>query len=857
MTKKRALGIAIVALLVLPFLAVGYLLLFFPTERATAYAIEKVEASTGRPLAVGHSSLKIVPNIRLVLEDVAFGDEPAPGAPRVTVDAVELGVRLMPLLSRRVEVTRLAIDRPIVEAVLAEEGDAPPPKKPATSGETGGVALRIDELVITRGGVVVRTPDGEPFVEITGLDERLTASASATGDIALSGTTRLDELVLHVTEGEIGRGLALTLSKSLRYDAGADRLDVLEAQLDVAGVPIALTGHVDDVGGEMAAALELKGGPGQIESILGLLPAGLFPEMAGMQSSGTLSVNASVTGPLTAPEGPAFLAQVTLEEGRIQYPKLARAVEGITLRLKATPERVEVTELAAHSASSTLRAHATISDYRTTPNVQLALDCDIDLADIAVFYPNAETFALSGAVNAQVIATGPPDDPDAFAIDGTVEARNVGVTAPALALPVEGLSGGAVFDRNVLTLQSVVGRIGSSDFAVSGRLENPMALDTTRTGLGRAHGVFNLRSEMLNVDELMPQETGGSRGGQAASGAASTASTARIPPLPPLDATVTGTIGHMLVKGVDARNVAGRLALEHDVLSIEEVTGDVFQGRAALGGSVSLIDRTAPSFDLTVDATDCNVVDVFSYNRDLGRLATVAQHLSGTMTTKTTMRGALDDTLGVVMSTLASDGDVWVQNARLAEHPVQVALSRFLGADRLKALGVEEIVQSFSIRDGRLTFDDLNVQAGPIAVVGNGWSSIDGQYEMGLDLWLPRELAEGAREKLPKEAVALFFGGNEERLMLPVTVKGRREERPSVALDSAKLTADAQARAAARLEAEKQRLAEEAKARAKEAAAGLIGTAKPDSVPIQEAAKEQVEEKVKDALKGLFGKTKK
>lgn len=840
----KRVGIVLGVLIGLLVLAVAALTLFFPTERATAYAVERIEAATGRPVSIGGSKVSILPRASLTLTDVTFGGEARPGEPRLAAADIQLALRLLPLLKRQVDVKELRLVRPEVDVVL-DDTAAPPPEPKASGTGSASVDVSIDRFVVEDGAVRVHLADGSPLLVLTGLDQTLSLSASAGGDVTVDGSTRARELQLTLATGTLGQGLAPSLDTSLRYDAAEDRLTVARASLDVAGVPVDVTGHVDALRTrDLVAELSVAGGPGEVGQLVSLLPAGLFPAMDGMTSSGQLRVSGRVTGPLTKPGGPDFNVSLTVEEGRVQYPGFANAIDGIALRLNATPDTVVVQEFAARSGGNTLRAHAAVADYRTAPTLRLAYDADLDLDRLGEFYPTPEGVTLGGQIQGQGLCEGPLDRPADLAVSGTATAKALRVQNASMRVPLHDINGDIVFDRNRATTTQLSGKLGTSELFVSGEVLNPLALVPALQTTERAIADVSLRSPRLNLDELMAPPGEG-----PATGAAN--EVIAIPELPRLDGTLRLAADQLRLNRVEATSATGLLTLNEGVFGIREAVFDAFGGAVRLDGSMDLNERVRPSFDMKTVVEGAAIDQLLAYNESLAKFNLLGQSLKGNMSVTADMDGSLTDALRLDLATLTSAGNLQVAQATLAGHPLQDKLSTFLKSESVKNMSVSQLAQHFTIRDGRLILDELNLQAGPFEVAGEGSTSFDGAYALNLDLWLPESAAEGVRDKLSPEVAAVLFGTG-QRVMLPLVIKGQRSQQPDVALDQAKLSAEAQARAKARLEAEKQKLLEDAKSQAADAVKGLLG-APPDSTPPVDPAKQQVETKVKDALKGLFG----
>lgn len=91
-----------------------YILLAPPTDLIRERAVSLVKARTGRDLTIaGPARLTLYPSATVTLKDVALSAPPGmDGAPTVAMESLDISVKLLPLLSRRVEIKKLALTRP-------------------------------------------------------------------------------------------------------------------------------------------------------------------------------------------------------------------------------------------------------------------------------------------------------------------------------------------------------------------------------------------------------------------------------------------------------------------------------------------------------------------------------------------------------------------------------------------------------------------------------------------------------------------------------------------------------------------------------------------------------------------------
>lgn len=114
-------GLAMLAVLVFA----GAFLVGAPPEALIAARLaEAVKASTGRDLVIaGRSSFKFLPSLGVVMRDVTLSAPPGMGGgPTARIGTLEAGVRLAPLLQRRIEIERLVVRDAVVDLRVDAQG---------------------------------------------------------------------------------------------------------------------------------------------------------------------------------------------------------------------------------------------------------------------------------------------------------------------------------------------------------------------------------------------------------------------------------------------------------------------------------------------------------------------------------------------------------------------------------------------------------------------------------------------------------------------------------------------------------------------------------------------------------------
>ena len=130
-----------------------------PIERGASAALDR------QVHIKGPMRLTVYPEIGISLSDVTIANMPRGRAPAMAeIGQVVVGAKLMPLLSRRLEVTQVVLDHPVIHLETSKSGDANwrfdsgNPKKPAQGG-TAEAPVSLNHLRIENGTLTYYSAD--------------------------------------------------------------------------------------------------------------------------------------------------------------------------------------------------------------------------------------------------------------------------------------------------------------------------------------------------------------------------------------------------------------------------------------------------------------------------------------------------------------------------------------------------------------------------------------------------------------------------------------------------------------------------------------------------------------------------
>lgn len=259
---KWLLGVVVV-LVLLAVAAAAALPSLVDTPRIQAYIATTASQALGRPVRFSSVSLRVLPLPAVELHNLEVDEDPKFGtAPFLKLDVGLVRLRLLPLLTGRVELGAIVLRKPTVTIIQGAEGRLnistlgtgaaearPAPKPGRTPGGAAAVSPVAAARVLIEGGTVVYVAPGKgeaapPPYRLSDVEMTLTGGAT---QVAFKGGARLQpgDVRLALSDGIVTLAGSKPLTEaSLRGRVAFDGKDVGPLAAAAAGPRPALGGGV-------------------------------------------------------------------------------------------------------------------------------------------------------------------------------------------------------------------------------------------------------------------------------------------------------------------------------------------------------------------------------------------------------------------------------------------------------------------------------------------------------------------------------------------------------------------------------------------------------------------------------------
>jgi uncharacterized protein involved in outer membrane biogenesis len=384
MKKLLVAGCGLVVLAFVALLGVGaYLLSRLNTPELKRSLVEQAKATLGTDVRVGEMSLSLFSGV--TLRGIAVANPAPSSGDLMTADAFVLRYRLLPLLAGRVEVERLALEKPALAVAMDNKGNFNYEKLGRTAAKgsarasaagagapAGAAPLRIvmKSLAVENGSIQMTDYAKAKLMSVEGIDFK--------SAFEVAGGAALGAGQVTIASASFG-GVLFVRGVKAPLQLSKDKVALSPIRAEVAGG--SLSGDLD---------VELKGGLHYIShiSLKGASVKKLLEEAkSAAVVSGTLQAQARFDGagglPTMHGEGSAEIGSCRAENSRVlallasvlQVPELAHPdFESCKLDFKQAGSRFSTPVVSLTGDAVRLSGHGTLNLDTS------ALDYDMNLA---------------------------------------------------------------------------------------------------------------------------------------------------------------------------------------------------------------------------------------------------------------------------------------------------------------------------------------------------------------------------------------------------------------------------------------------------------------------------------------------
>jgi uncharacterized protein involved in outer membrane biogenesis len=774
---------AVSVIIVLALLLIAAVKIFFPAEKVQALIVENIQKSLNRPVTVQKASVSIWGGIGLKLDSLVVQNNPGFAHEDIFVlNNLDVKLKLWPLIKGNFEFSKFNLDGLTINLEKTENGklnftdlgqQEEKPVKPA-EGATS-IPFLFDNLQAANSQLNFYDDSSGYAYSLEGmyLNTKLTKNGFEDAYYA-TGNAGISNIIISNPEQNIEfPNLTLDAEMKMKLNRKAGMLDIEKIDIQLADIKGQLDGQITSIMTQPACNLNFRTKKFSVQQLLSLVPPNLNPMIEELGGSGDIFASASLNGEMTDPSKLNFAGKVSFEQVVLSSPKVDgdfRIESGeINLKQKAANLLFESCTFAGEPFSMKIFIKDIIK-----PVVNLDLSMSVNLRAFRNYSPDIRD--LSGRVYGKINLTSDIKNPESTRIDGGMVLEDLLLDYAGINQKIEEVDMELDFQQKDIAVDKFDAEIGRSRLSMDGNMKDIIPLlANPETKAYEPIITFNLDAPYLDLDELaqlFPIDTQKVAAGKDTAGAAVMMQKA----MPQVTAEGKLKIDKGTYTKVEFENMTANLDFRDNILHLENMKADLYDGKATGETIVDYEDPEMPQFQVDFNATGIQI------NSFLSRATPLDSVLFGIADMKSSFSGYLGQP-SEVLDSLMANGDVTMQDGRVKNLPVIMKISEELGFKTFDEEQIRNLQNKFKIEDGRIIFDTLVMRLSDAKWNVSGSAGFNGTLDYNIGIEVDRSKLGGLK---PLSGLESILGQKSGAVTIPIRLTGTYSQ-PKLSVDRSKL----------------------------------------------------------------------
>ena len=698
------------------------------------------------------------------------------------VKQLQLNVNLLSVIKGETyQIKSVNLNEPNIFAHVLKSGksnwDIMKSDSTSTSGDTAKTAFKIalQKYTIEKGKIIYDDASLGFFMNLENLNH--TGKGDFTQDLfTLQTQSDIEKLTVkyggipYLNKVKLDAELPIDIDlKHMKFAFAENKIKLNELVLSAIGY-LAMPNDQDIV-----MDLKFDAKQSELKNFLSLIPAIYAANFKDMEATGKFAMNGVAKGTYNDKSLPAFNVNLSIENGKVKYPSLPSAINNIQVKSQITnPDGVidhtvfNVPAFHLEFGQVPVDGRLLLKNPTTDPYVDMALKGKLDLKQLTAIFPMKD-MTLSGILDADVQAAGRKSSIDkgqyeAFKASGQILANNFNYAGKNVPMPVSVSTAKMVFSPKNITLSNLSAKVGKSDFAANGSVNNYLSYFFKKNQA--LQGNFNMSSNLIDVNELMGPKSTTEESGKKTD---SKLSVFEVPGN--IDFNLAAKAGRVLYDTYDITNAHGTLLVKNKTVTFKDMALNMLDGRVKMNGSYATVNPKKPKVNVDFGIEKMDIQKAFSAFNTVKLLAPVAKYTKGIFSTNLKFNSDLDEHMMPVYSSINAEGLTNIIQAVLDGFEPLNKLASSLSSDKFKKLELNNLITKFKIKDGRLNVAPFDIKKDGIVMNVQGSNGLDQTMDYNLGLNLPRAMLGAKANETANAMIAKLNGKVGTNVSMSETIK--------------------------------------------------------------------------------------
>ena len=739
--------VLLIALVSIPFMFKGKLI---------ELTKEQINNNVNATVNFGEFDLSIFssfPNLTFSLNDLSVvGKTPFEGDTLAYIQKFSFELDLMSVFGEQIKVRSIEVTKPVVNALINKEGFAnwdiamPDSSTEDTTIEDTSSTdfhLALKRFAIVDAAILYDDQEGNMSAKIAGLNFDLQGDMSLS-EVVLKITTTIKSLTYKMD------GINYLTKANIGFDGEIDAdmehwvYTFKDNNFRLNAINTAFAGKIAMPDETISMDLSVAIDKSKFKDLLSLVPAFYMNDYNDLIAKGDFSLKASVKGDYNDSLMPAYEVALLVNNGYVKYPDLPKSIEHIAVDLKVKNESsqmngvvVNLKKFYMEMAGNPFEIRLITNNVMVDPHIDAAMKGRIDLASVKEIVP-LDSMQLSGVLTADLSMNGNMSALDEerytdFNADGTIGLE--GMTYADGELPKTEIKNMVFkFSPQAVRLDAFDAKLGKSDLQANGEIDNLLQYYFKDSLL---KGTFTVTSNYFDANEWMTDEE--------TTETTAVVDTAEEEPLEivevpkNIDFVLNTALKKVHYDTYDIDNISGAFVVRNGEVKMEKVAMNIFDGHMTMDGTYSTADMTKPSFNFDFGLQDLDIPKTYQAFNTIQEMAPVLERATGLVSGHLKLASLLNQDFTPQLNTLDGLGAIDLSHFVLDGTDAMKKIDAFFKVDKFSKLAMNEVNANFTIEDGNISFEPMDMKAGNAAIRFEGKQSVDGTMDYVMKWKVPRE----------------------------------------------------------------------------------------------------------------------
>ncbi|WP_430811772.1 MULTISPECIES: AsmA family protein [unclassified Carboxylicivirga] len=683
------------------------------------------------------SLIKNFPNLNMGIRGLSVvGHAPFESDTLVYLDEFSTEMGLIGALSGRIEVKSVRLNQLTVNALvladstanwdIAMASEVGSEEADTTAGEAAFQVV-LDEFIIRDATLNYRDETMGVATRVEGFDMSLSGDMSAQ-QTNLNVRSAIERLFIDYGKVRYLNGVSVGLSAGIGADMEKQIYTFLDNEFTLNRLALHLDGSVTLREEAVGMDLTLGTSKTDFKSLLALIPEAYLKDIEGLETAGSMHLNATVKGDYVDEEQlPAFTLEMGVQDGKLRYPQLPESVNDIQVALHVTnpggsadQTEVQLERFHFEVANNPFEASLQLINPVSNPTFDAVAKGRIDLQSLANAIP-MDSMDMKGLIETDFSMAGDYAMIEAEAYDkidayGRMELKDFFYGSKDLPQGLFIDRAGMQLSARAVELEYFDCRMGKSDFRLQGSVRNYLAYALND---GVLKGSLKHQSKLIDTNEFLAMV------GEETEAEGEAEETALVAVPKNLDLTFVSQIDALLYDKLRVEDTRGKITVKNGVVRLNGLQMHLLDGSLQMNGEYNTANVKKPFVDFNFDGKELDLNMTANAFSVVDSLLPIAKNTTGKVSPRFQFSSGLNQKSELVMASINGGG--WLRSAavEVADSKIQNALASTLKNDSYRRMRAEDININFVIEKGNVVVKPFKTKVGGKMVEVQGRQGLD------------------------------------------------------------------------------------------------------------------------------------